>query len=76
MYRNKKNIYRKVMTHNVTQVYKQINKLLQSIPANTDIKMNEDGKHQETILNVLSIEEEWIIDDDLREDLSLVQFKK
>ena len=41
------------MTHNVTQVYKQINKLLQSIPANTDIKMNEDGKHQETILNVL-----------------------
>lgn len=64
------------MTHNVTQVYKQINKLLQSIPANTDIKMNEDGKHQATILNVLSIEEEWIIDDDLREDLSLVQFKK
>ena len=64
------------MTHNVTQVYKQINKLLQSIPPNTDIKMNEDGKHQDTILNVLSIEEEWILDDDLREDLSLVQFKK
>ncbi len=64
------------MTHNVTSVYKRINKLLQSIPANTDIKMNEDGKHQETILNVLSIEEEWILDDDLREDLSLVQFKK
>ena len=64
------------MTHNVTQVYKQINKLLKSIPANTDIKMNEDGKHQDTILNVLSIEEEWILDDDLREDLSLVQFKK
>ena len=64
------------MAHNVHEIYKQMNKLLLTIPANTDIKMNEDGKHQATILNVLSIEEEWIIDDDLREDISLVHFKK
>ena len=63
------------MTHNVRSIYQRMNKMLLTIPPNIDIKMNEDGKHQDTILNVLSIEEEWIIDDDLREDISLVHFK-
>ena len=63
------------MTHNVRSIYQRMNKMLLTIPPNIDIKMNEDGKHQDTILNVLSIEEEWIIDDDLRENISLVHFK-
>ena len=64
------------MTHNVRSIYQRMNKMLLTIPPNIDIKMNEEGRYQTTILNVMSIEEEWIIDNDLRNDISLVHFKK
>ena len=63
------------MSHNVQSIYKRINKLLLTIPANQDIKLNEDGPHQTTIFNVMSIEEEWIVDPDLRDDRTLIQLR-
>lgn len=63
------------MAHNVQSIYQRMNKLLLTIPANTDIKLNEKGKHQTTILNVMSIEEEWIVDPDLRDDITLIQLR-
>jgi len=63
------------MSHNVQSIYKRINKLLLTIPANQDIKLSEDGPHQTTILNVMSIEEEWIVDPDLRDDITLIQLR-
>ena len=63
------------MAHNVKSIYQRINNLLLTIPANKDIKLNENGPHQTTVLNVMSIEEEWILDDELRQDISLVNFK-
>ena len=63
------------MAHNVRAIYQRMNKLLITIPANKDIKLNEDGPHQDTIYNVMSIEEEWIIDPDLREEITLINFK-
>ena len=63
------------MTHNVRSIYQRMNKMLLTIPPNIDIKMNEEGRYQTTILNVMSIEEEWIIDDDLRDDITLIHLK-
>ncbi len=63
------------MAHNVRSIYQRINNLLLTIPANKDIKLNEDGPHQTTVLNVMSIEEEWIVDPDLRDELTLIQLR-
>ena len=63
------------MTHNVRSIYQRMNKMLLTIPPNIDIKMNEEGRYQTIILNVMSIEEEWIIDDDLSDDITLIHLK-
>lgn len=63
------------MAHNVRSIYQRINKLLLTIPANQDIKLNEEGPHQTTVLNIMSIEEEWIVDPDLRDDITLIQLR-
>ena len=75
MYKNKKNIYRKIMAHNVRAIYNRMNKMLSTIPPNKDIHLSEDGEHQDTIFNVMSIEEEWIIDPDVRDDITLLNLK-
>jgi len=45
-------------------------RLLSTVPLNADL--DKDPIARETIYNVLAIEEEWIVDPDLRDELTLV----
>jgi hypothetical protein len=52
-------------------MYARLTYLADQIPEGADLAI--DHKSQDLALNVWAIEEEWIIDPDIREELSLLQ---
>ena len=60
----------------LVQVYNRMELMLSTVPITDDgVDLDKDTKHSKTILNVISIEEEWIIDPELRKEISLIDIQ-
>ena len=60
-----------MLKRSVTEMYQRMSLIADQIPEGADLA--EDLKAQDLACNLWSIEEEWILDPDLREELSLLQ---
>lgn len=69
MRRNNKN-YRKVLRQSLIEVYKRLDVLLLDVPVGVDLDNNE--KAANAVLNIRAIESEWILDNDLLEEISII----
>tara|TARA_Y100001963_G_scaffold145587_1_gene219417 strand:+ start:2421 stop:2627 length:207 start_codon:yes stop_codon:yes gene_type:complete len=59
------------MERSLLEVYQRMELLLSTVPEGVNI--NKDKDAGKTIYNVMAMEEEWIVDPDLRDELTLVQ---
>jgi len=69
MRRNNKN-YRKVLRQSLIEVYKRLDVLLLDVPVGVDLDNNV--KAANAVLNIRAIESEWILDNDLLEEISII----
>lgn len=60
-----------VLKHSLESMYVRLTELVDTIPEGCALDENED--HAYTAYNVWSIEEEWILDPQLRDELSVLQ---
>ena len=68
---SKRYVYRNIMERSLLEVYQRMELLLSTVPEGVNI--NKDKDAGKTIYNVMAMEEEWIVDPDLRDELTLVQ---
>ena len=68
--KHKRDRYRDIIAVTLAKTYDRMERLLSTVPLNADL--DKDPIARETIYNVMAIEEEWIVDPDLREELTLV----
>lgn len=64
-------LQQRVVTRSLQDMYKQMVRFCNNIPEGADLA--QDAKACELACNVWAIEEEWILDPELREELSLIQ---
>ena len=70
---NKDLKYRQVVMKSLQQQWVHLEQLLLTIPGN-DIDYNSLTKQQkQTVNNILSVEEEWILDPEIRRELSIIE---
>lgn len=60
-----------MLKHSLTEMYERMVWLADRVPEGIDLTTDHDA--QDHALNLWAIEEEWILDEDLREELSLLQ---
>lgn len=60
-----------MLQRSITEMYQRMSLIADQIPEGADLA--EDLEAQDHACNLWSIEEEWILDPDLREELSLLQ---
>jgi len=60
-----------LLQRSVTEMYQRMRLIADQIPEGADLA--QDHEAQDHALNLWAIEEEWILDPDLREELSLLQ---
>ena len=62
-----------VLKHSMESQYKRLCKLVDTIPEGCNLDLDENSKHLATAKRVWCIEEEWILNPRLRDELSLLQ---
>ena len=63
--------FKLVIQHSIDTMYERMRYMLGDIDEETDLDADEQA--DETIKDVWAIEEEWILDPDLREEISMVK---
>ena len=67
----KNRIQQQMIQRTLAETWKRLDQLVDQVPDN--VNCEEDEKAREMVLNIWSIEEEWILDPELRAELSLIQ---
>jgi len=70
---NKEHIYLQNMQRSMVEVYNNIEQLLASIPDNIDEK-DMTPEQCDAVLAVEAIESEWILDPDMRKEMSCIDW--
>ena len=70
--RSKRKFYQRLIHHNLTETYRRMELILSRVPLDQPIDIDKNDRPANAIRDVLAIEEEWIIDPVLREELSLI----
>jgi len=68
--RRKNKNYRKVIRQTLVEVYKRLDVLLLDVPIGADLDSNE--KAFNAVCNIRAIESEWILDNELLEEISII----
>ena len=68
--RRKNKNYRKVIRQTLVEIYKRLDVLLLDVPTGVDLDSNE--KAFNAVCNIRAIESEWILDDELLEEISII----
>lgn len=67
----KQRIQQQMIQRTLAETWKRIEYLVDQVPDNANCE--EDKEARNNVLNVWAIEEEWIIDPELRAELSMIQ---
>ncbi|UAW01046.1 hypothetical protein STIP28_4 [Synechococcus T7-like virus S-TIP28] len=70
----KEKLYKTNVQRSLVEMYAHMEKMLDYIPVGIEEKDLTDD-HKEIISKIEAIEEEWIVDPDQREDLSLIKWE-
>lgn len=70
----KKHFYQQLIHHNLKETYKRLDLLIETLPP-TGVNIDIDTPHSRTIRNIIAIEEEWIVDPKLREQMSMIDLR-
>ena len=63
--------YKNLIHNCLVQTYRRMEDMVSTLPMN-GVDLDKDTPESRTIRNVLAIEQEWILDPDLRAELSLI----
>ena len=74
MAKSKKQFYKALIHHNLKETYHRMEDLIATLPM-TGVDIDIDTPDSRTIRNVLAIEEEWIVDPQLRKEMSLIDLQ-
>jgi len=66
-----KKFYRDLIQRSLADTYRRMESMIATLPLD-GVDLDKDTPESRTIKNVLAIEQEWIIDPELREELSLI----
>jgi hypothetical protein len=67
----KSKIQRQLIQRTLAETWQRLSQLADEVPDNADCE--SDDKARELVLTIWAIEEEWILDPELRAELSLIQ---
>tara|TARA_Y100001938_G_C7864001_1_gene317002 strand:+ start:303 stop:554 length:252 start_codon:yes stop_codon:yes gene_type:complete len=70
-----KKFYRDLIQKVLANTYRRMERMVATLPLD-GVDLDKDTPESRTIKNVLAIEQEWIIDPDLRYELSLIDIQK
>ena len=71
---NKATIYKEIIMRSVGQQWQHIEQLMNTLPEGDHLEWDDlSEQDQLTIDNIKSIEYEWIIDDEVRNELTVLQ---
>tara|TARA_Y100001938_G_scaffold131437_1_gene188542 strand:+ start:501 stop:725 length:225 start_codon:yes stop_codon:yes gene_type:complete len=68
--KSKRNTYKNIMERSLSTMYQRMDLLLATIPQGTNL--NKDKRANKVIRDVMAMEEEWIVDPDLRQELTMI----
>ena len=68
---SKRKFYKNLIHNCLVQTYRRMEDMVSTLPMD-GVDLDKDTKDSRTIKNVIAIEQEWIIDPDLREEISLI----
>tara|TARA_R100001082_G_scaffold107045_1_gene80524 strand:- start:833 stop:1057 length:225 start_codon:yes stop_codon:yes gene_type:complete len=68
--KSKRNTYKNIMERSLATMYQRMDLLLATIPQGTNL--NKDKRANKVIRDVMAMEEEWIVDPDLRQELTMI----
>lgn len=71
---NKQTQFKNVMRHTLHEMWSHMERQMMTLPEGEHLNWHElSDKDKRTVDNIKSIEAEWIIDDDLRRQLTMLQ---
>ncbi len=68
---SKRKFYKNLIHNCLVQTYRRMEDMVSTLPMD-GVDLDKDTEDSRTIKNVLSIEQEWILDPDLRAEISLI----